>query len=199
MHLRPWLALVAALLAGCAGQTRIYNTEVAPAYSPTEYGYGAGRRDLTTVIRGDPFQLGEEPFQAQFVELLNRHQPIMQPTHFTTTPGPSARPIYRAVFVFDSAYVQPTALCQQPLDVPPADTGPTVRVIAAFCRWGGYLTTATGEVDVASLDDPRFASLIGQMVLVLFPPVDPTEDQKRWLFADAKRGLSRASVRAADG
>jgi hypothetical protein len=185
--MRPWIALAAVLLlAGCAGQTLVYNEQLSPAYRPTEFGYGAGRRDFTTVIGGDPFKLGEEPFQEQFIALLNRHQPILQPTNFTTTPGPSARPIYRAVFLFNTKPVLPNQICRAPLEVPAVDLGKTVRVTAVFCRWQGYLSTVTGEVEAASIDDPKFSSLIGQMMWLLFPPVDPSEDDnKMWLIARA--------------
>lgn len=182
-----WVGLaMVLLLGGCAGQTLVYNEQLSPAYRPTEYGYGAARRDFTTVIGGDPFQLGEEAFQAQFIDLLNRHQPVLQPTHFTTTPGPSARPIYRAVFLFNTRPVLPNQICRDPLAVPAADPGDTVRVTAVFCRWQGYLSTVTGEVAVESIDDPKFASLIGQMMWMLFPPVDPSEDDdSRWIVARA--------------
>ena len=182
MKLRRWFVVIGGLLLGCADQSLIYNVQLSPAYNRTEYGYGAGRRDLTTVIYGDPFQLGEEPFQAQFIEVLNRHQSILQPTHFTTTPGPSARPIYRAVFLFDRAIVTPTRVCTAPESVPPVDLGDTVRVTAGFCRRGGYLSSVTGEVKVSSLDDPRFGDMIGQMILLLFPPVDPNDDDPRFLI-----------------
>jgi hypothetical protein len=172
-----WMPLAAMLLlVGCAHQTLVYNEQLSPAYRPTEYGYGAGRRDFTTVIQGNPFELGEEEFQAQFVDLLNRNQPILQPTHFTTTPGPSARPAYRAVFAFNTRLVLPNQMCVQPLDLPPAEVGDTIRVSAAFCRWQGALTSVTGEVAVDSIDDPRFESMIGQMMWLLFPPVDPSQD-----------------------
>jgi hypothetical protein len=182
-----WIGLVPLLLlVGCAGETLVYNEQLSPAYRPTEYGYGAGRRDLTTVIVGDPFQLGEEPFQEQFTALLNRHQPILQPTHFTTTPGPSARPIYRVVFLFNTKTVLPNQMCRAPLDVPAVDLGKTVRVNAAFCRWQGYLSTVTGEVEVDGIDDPKFSSMIGQMIFLLFPPVDPSEDDvEPWIVAGA--------------
>jgi hypothetical protein len=185
MKLRLWFVVIGVLLLGCADRSLIYNVEISPAYNPTEYGYGAGRRDLTTVIYGDPFQLGEEPFQAQFTEVLNRHQSFLQPTHFTTTPGPSARPIYRAVFLFDRAIVTPTRVCTAPDSVPPVDLGDTVRVTAGFCRRGGYLSSVTGELKTASLDDPRFGDMIGQMILLLFPPVDPNDDDPRFLFSRA--------------
>jgi hypothetical protein len=200
---RFWIGLAVILvLVGCAGQTLVYNEQLSPAYRPTEYGYGAGRRDFTTVIQGNPFQLGEQQFQEQFVALLNRHQPILQPTHFTTTPGPSARPIYRAVFLFNTKGVLPNQMCAEPLNVPAVDMGKTVRVTAVFCRWRGYLSTVTGEVEVASIDDPRFESLIGQMILLLFPPVDPSEDDDmRWLVAGAApaREVNRAPAAVADG
>jgi hypothetical protein len=194
-----WIGLAPLLLlVGCAGQTLVYNDQLSPAYRPTEYGYGAGRRDFTTVIGGDPFQLGEEAFQEQFIALLNR-QPILQPTHFTTTPGPSARPIYRAVFLFNTKGVLPNRICRDPLGVPTVDLGKTVRVTAVFCRWQGYLSTVTGEVEAQGIDDPKFASLIGQMMWLLFPPIDPSEDDNKvWLVASAKaRVLSPAA--GADG
>jgi hypothetical protein len=183
-----WVGLAAVLLlVGCADRPLIYNDQLSHAYRPTEYGYGAGRRDFTTVIQGNPFQLGEQQFQEQFVALLNRNQPFLQPTHFTTTPGPSARPIYRVVFLFNRQSVLPNQMCRLPLDVPPADLGKTVRVTAVFCRWQGYLSTVTGEIQVDSIDDPRFESMIGQMILLLFPPVDPTEDNNpRFLFTSAE-------------
>jgi hypothetical protein len=183
-----WIGLaVVLLLVGCAGQTLVYNDQLSHAYRPTEYGYGAGGRDFTTVIQGDPFQLGEEQFQEQFTALLNRYQPILQPTHFTTAPGPSARPIYRAVFLFNTKNVLPNQMCALPLDVPAADDlGKTIRVMAAFCRWQGYLSTVTGEVEVDSMDDPRFESMIAQMMFLLFPPIDPSEDDDvPWLIARA--------------
>ncbi|MGH6918981.1 MAG: hypothetical protein ACREJ0_14910, partial [Geminicoccaceae bacterium] len=125
----------------------------------------------------------------QFVDLLNRHQPMLQPTHFTTTPGPSARPIYRAVFLFNTKGVLPNRLCHEPPDVPTVDLGKTVRVTAAFCRWQGYLSTVTGEVEAASIDDPKLASLIGQMMWLLFPPIDPSEDDNKiWRVARAGAG-----------
>jgi hypothetical protein len=174
------------LLVGCAEQTLVYNTQISPSYRPTEYGYGAGRRDFTTVVVGDPFGGAEQQFQEQFVALLNRHQPILQPTNFTLTPGPDARPIYRAVFFLDRAHAIPDRLCRDPASLPEVDLGSKVRVTAAFCRREAYLSTVTGEVEADSLDDPKFDSLIGQMILLLFPPVDPSRDSHpRWLIVDA--------------
>jgi len=190
-----WIGLATVLLlGGCAGQTLVYNDQLSPAYRPTEFGYGAGRRDFTTVIGGDPFQLGEETFQEQFVALLNRHQPILQPTHFTTTPGPSARPEFKAVLLFNRAIVLPNQVCRAPDQVPVAELGSTTRLTATFCR-GGYLSTVTGELEnVTDIDDPRFERLIGQMVPLLFPPIDPTRDgNERFLITGARGALAIGS------
>ena len=60
--------------------------------------------------------------------------------------------------------------------MPAVDLGKTVRLTAAFCRWQGYLSMVTGEVQADRIDDPKFESMISQMILLLFPPVDPSEE-----------------------
>jgi hypothetical protein len=163
------------LLTACAGQTKIYNTEVHLGYNPAQFGYAAGRRDLTTVIRGNPFDLEQKAFESTFVDQLNRTSNLVQPTHFTTTPGETARPDYRAVFVFDAGPAPATFYCSQPMRVPVVKPKDKVRLVAAFCRNQGVMTTVTGEVaGLSDIDDPRFFELINQMVTLLFPPIDPT-------------------------
>ena len=170
------------LTSGCAGQTVLYNHFVHSRYSPSEFGVGAGRKDLRTVLHGDPFGVGEAEFAAATIALLNRHQPFLQPTHFTTTPGENASSRHRMVLVFDQPRIPVYRLCREPLPAPasrPAGPAPkdTVHVAAAFCLYQGELTTVQGKVDgVERLDDPRFDRLLGQIVLALFPPTDPNED-----------------------
>lgn len=175
------------LLAGCAERTLVYNQSISPAYRTTEFGYGAGRRDLTTEIRGDPFNMGQENFDRALVEILNRHEPRPQPTHFTTTPGDSARPAYRALLLFDAPpAVSSLRVCRGPSAVPQVDPGETVRVTAAFCRSGGALTSLTAEVDApAGVDDPAFDRLIGQVVALLFPLHNPDRDDDRIIIGEA--------------
>ncbi|MEM7021391.1 MAG: hypothetical protein AAF637_02235 [Pseudomonadota bacterium] len=198
MWVRSFIGLVILSLAACGGQTKIYNTELSPSYRPTEYGYGAGRRDFKTVVQGNPFQMPEQQFLDDFIALLNRNQPFLQPTNFTLTPGPDARLLYRVVYLFNTAPSIPDRLCRQPLRQPTVDLGDTVRVTAAFCRRQGFLSTTTGEVDVDSIDDPRFERLIGQINLLLFPPVDPSRRDRggRWFFVtdlESDSGLSPGS------
>jgi hypothetical protein len=175
------IAVIAAcalgLCAACAGHSTIYNEMISAAYRPYDYGYGAGRRDLTTIIVGNPFEVDQAELATQLVAMLNESPTFLQPTNFTTTPGPSARPQYRAVLLFDRQIVLPALACRAPERIPVAELGKTTRLTAVFCRYRGFLSTVTGELDgVTGIDDPRFHRLIRQIVPLLFPPIDPTRD-----------------------
>jgi hypothetical protein len=177
------LAAGALLAAACAGQSTIYNNMLSGGYRPYVFGYAAGRRDLTTVIVGNPFDIDKAQLDSRLVEMLNESPNFLQPTHFTTTPGPSARPQYRAVFLLNRQSVLPGVACRAPDKVPAADLGATTRLMAVFCQQGGYLSTVTGELQgVTGIDDPRLRQLVRQMVPLLFPPVDPTRDDNNMLF-----------------
>jgi hypothetical protein len=182
--MRCAVVVVCALaLVACAGQSTIYNDQIGPAYRPYLYGYGAGRRDLTTVILGNPFDIGQGELDTKLVTMLNESPTFVQPTNFTTTPGPSARPEFRAVILLNRAIVLPNQVCRSPKQVPVADLGSTLRVSATFCQRGGYLSTVTGELqDANGIDDPRLRTMIRQMVPLLFPPVDPTREEENSFF-----------------
>ncbi len=159
-----WLAVAGGLsvLAACAGQTFIYNATLSSSYRPTDYGYGAGGRDLTTVIVGNPFAIDQATLDAKLLAILNSRPTLLQPTHFTTTPGPSARPAYRAVFYFNTAIVTYNRLCGDPAAVPKANLESEIRLTAAFCAYGGFRSSVTGELDgVTDVDDPRLEKLVG--------------------------------------
>ena len=166
-------------LAGCVGAPSTYGEFVQSTYSPTEFGFGAARRDLWTQFRGDPFDLGDEAFQEAVIEILAHHPPKPQPTNFTTDPGENADTDYRVVFLFDppTSFLQ-TRLCRLPLNVPSGEGGSKpLKVAAAFCRNEGVLTSVRGELDfVETIEDPAFDALIGQMVDGLFPNFNPNQD-----------------------
>lgn len=180
---------LAALVGACAGQPRLYHEQITPNYTVSQYNYAAGRRDFLTVVRGDPFGMGEAGFQDAVIEVLNRNQPRPQPTRFTATPDESARTEYRTVLLFDPPSVMTShAICRAAQDQAPAaagepqDQNDRVRVAAAFCWGGGALTSITGEVaDVDSVDDPAFETLISQLVYRLFP-LDERRDGDRCVF-----------------
>jgi hypothetical protein len=188
-------AMAVAAVAGCAGESKVYNATISSAYRPYLYGYGAGRRDLTTVVVGNPFGLDQQQMEERLLAMFNARPTFLQPTHFTTTPGPSARPEFRAVLLFNRVTVLPNQVCRAPEQVPAADLGSTMRLTATFCR-GGFLSTVTGELEnVTDIDDPRFARLIGQMVPLLFPPIDPTRENNgsRFLITGAQGAFAVGS------
>ena len=185
--MRTQASMIAVLAGGlltsaCAGSPVLYNHFVNSRYSPTEYGVGAGRKDLETVIQGDPFGIGTAEFAAATTAILNRHQPVLQPTHFTTAPGEDASPDHRMVLLFDRPEIPVFRLCREPLPAPAAEApvrapDRTLHAAAAFCLHQGELTAVEGEVDgVAGVDDPAFERLLAQIVRALFPPTDPNED-----------------------
>jgi hypothetical protein len=177
-------ACTLALCAACAGQSTIYNGMISAAYRPYDYGYGAGRRDLTTIVVGNPFKIDQAELETQLVAMLNESPTFLQPTNFTTTPGPSARPQYRAVLLFNRQIVLPAQACRAPERIPVAELVETTRLTAVFCRYRGFLSTVTGELDgVTGIDDPRFHRLTRQMVPLLFPAIDPTEDDVPFLIS----------------
>jgi hypothetical protein len=112
---------------------------------------------------------------------------MLQPTNFTLTPGPSARPLYRAVYLLNYAHAISDHICREPFRVPPVDLGATIRETAAYCQRQSYLSTVTGEVEADRIDDPKLDILIAHINLLLFPPIDPNKDRgKRWMFASAE-------------
>ena len=178
------------LLAGCTGATYLYNHNVYNSYSPTRFGVAAGRKDLEIVVQGDPFSMGQDTFAAATVALLNRHEPPPQPTNFTLEPGDSADPAYRVVLVFDHPTAPTIRLCQQPPPMAPheAQTDGALYVAAAFCLNRGELTAVKGKVaDVQGIDDPRFDRLLGQIVIALFPPSDPNQDDDDGILLMGRR------------
>ena len=129
------LAAAGLLATACAGQSTIYNNMLSGGYRPYVFGYAAGRRDLTTIIVGNPFDIDQAELNSRLVDMLNESPNFLQPTHFTTTPGPSARQEYRAVFLFNRQIVLPGLACRAPDKVPAADLGdnhaPGRRVLPA--------------------------------------------------------------------
>ena len=178
-------ALVAAgaLLAACAGQSAIYNNSISSAIDHTIMGMapvGATSPPSYSATRSTSISRSS---MRRLVAMLNESPTFLQPTHFTTTPGPSARLQYRAVLLFNRQLALPDQTCRNARGVPVAELGETMRLTMVFCRHGGLLSTVTGELEaVTGIDDPRFRRLIRQMVPLLFPPIDPTEDDNKSPF-----------------
>lgn len=171
---RTWAALGAALGAALvsvsACESRVVADEPVAAYSLSEVSYGIGGRDAPVIVQGNPFGLERARFETTVTDAMQGHVMGVS-THFTTTPGDSARRDYRVVMVFNPARpVVSATLCAGPVaTTPPA--GEEMVVVAAFCRGGGALTAATGYLTLpADPDGPVFRRLIGDLTFALFPP-----------------------------
>lgn len=170
---------LAAGLAACGpGISRVMPGPTTSIYSPTEFSYAAGGRDLRTVVMGNPFG-GDPASFAQRVTALMQGKHFGPRTHFTPTPGDTARSDYRVLMVFNPGEAIPaTGLCSRPAIAtrPPSPPGTPqpIELQAAFCRGNTLASAATGYVDgVTGPQDGSFVSLVGGTTLALFPPDDP--------------------------
>lgn len=176
------LALAASLaLAGCmasaamiGGGGRIDFVRVETAYSRADFAYAGAGRDMTTEILGNPFaNLAQAAFDRAVTGAMQGAH-FGPRTNFTTTPGESARPVYRVRMLWNGPIgTNGHKLCD---GTPLQGGGPAdgeVRVLAAFCRGDGAATYLSGSVDGATgPDDPRFVHFIRQVTTELFPPRD---------------------------
>lgn len=181
------VALVAVLaLAGCSSTPfgdagRIHYVRVESGYSRSDFAYGAAGRDMTTEILGNPFPGVSQAVFDQAVTDAMQGAHFGQPTHFTTTPDDTARPVYRVRMLWNGPLSANGArLCESaPENAPYEGGGPDpdgqTRLVAAFCRSDRPATYLVGSIGgVTSTDDPRFVSFVRQVTTQLFPPRDGT-------------------------
>ena len=167
-------------LAACAGTPTTYSSSDPRTKIDAFYDNGAGGRDLTLVVYGDPFPVPKDVF-ARKVEADLRDVPTFrQPTNVLLTPGPSANPIYRLVYIFGPMTGQfGNAICRHGLkaeandDFPPASTmvpaqpGEVVAT-AAFCVEYRAVTEISGTTAATGPDDVRVAQMTRSMMAELF-------------------------------
>ncbi|MEE8275865.1 MAG: hypothetical protein V3R75_01770 [Alphaproteobacteria bacterium] len=90
------LVLVGCTSGGTFGWLEQYGTDFESAFD-----YGAGGRDFSTVVVGNPFGGDAAVFGRSVASTLTARN-TFQPINFTTDPGPSARLQYRLVLLFNS-------------------------------------------------------------------------------------------------
>jgi hypothetical protein len=142
------------------------------------YDYGAGGRDLRLIVQGNPFPMTDDAF-ARAVENEVQVPLTRQPTRPRLAPGPTARPNYAVVFVFQPS---PTFdlydACQmrgQPVAVLRPDTGqrPSVKLVSAFCVSGRPYSGAYGWVNASAAEEPQFRAMMQDTMAALFRPDMP--------------------------
>jgi len=179
------LAVAASIgLVACAGTETVYDESYRKTQIDGFYDDGAGGRDLKLIVFGNPFAIPQDKF-ARVVEEDLRDAPLTsrQETHPLLTPGPTAKPIYRLVYVFNpTGGLFGNAICRHGLkaeandDFPPAamptPTTPTSHIVAtaAFCVEYRAVTEVSGQVDAASPGDVQFYRLTRQMMAEVFRP-----------------------------
>jgi hypothetical protein len=170
-------------LAACAaGGPMIYSESDPRTKIDAFYDDGAGDRDIKLIVFGDPFAMPKDSF-ARTVEADLRDAPTMhQPTRALLTPGPTAKPIYRLVYVFNpTTGMFGNAICRRGLkaeaneDFPPASVDVPARqgevvAVAAFCVEYRAVSEVSGRTSATGPDDARFFTLTRAMMGQLFRP-----------------------------
>jgi len=165
------IAALAALSACASGTVTLSHQDIAHGYSPGEFGYAAGGRDMWVVIVGNPFGGDTAAFESAVTRAM-QGQHWGQRTNFTTAPGDSAYIRYRAVLLFDPPRsLNGVRLCRDaPADLPSEAAGDGIELYAAFCHGKRMRTQIKGRIAGASgPDDPAFRELVARVTNGLFP------------------------------
>ncbi len=164
------IVVMALFLASCtSGGTFGYRDQFGSQID-SAFNYGAGGRDFSTVVVGNPFG-GDAPAFGRSVASTLTARNTFQPINFTTEPGPSARLQYRLVLLFNSERrVVGNALCADSaaLSVAPS-TSDKVTIHAAFCNGPVAMLDIEGSIrGVTGPDDPRFEKFLAETAFLLF-------------------------------
>lgn len=166
-----------ALLAGCAGASRISMVDHNTQYTPEMFTYTGMSGEVNTVIRGNPFGPGVGDPEA--IAAVFPTPAWTQPRRFTTHPGPNTPSNYRLVLIFNSQISGPGGdqICQDPDSEPVSEGGGPIRMQAVFCtgeRWASQLYATAPPA--AGPNDPEFRNMLGHASMLLFPPRRPKFD-----------------------
>jgi hypothetical protein len=161
------LAAAPALLPGAQAQTR--HEQMWSSYDPTEINGARGGRRLPTLVLGNPFPGPQEAVVDAVAQAMTGGRPNDQ--------AMAARAPMRVLVLFNAATRTGHRICDRSQPVPVADTGPGrghVELVATYCRGDQPMTQVTAQMDgVPSAQDPRFADMIKQVMVSLFPPRNP--------------------------
>ncbi len=166
------------LLAACSADTvRLQTYRNRSTYDFLNFTtYHAGR-DTRVVVYGNPFAMDARAFGKAVTDAMQGAN-FGRPTHFTTTPGPSAERNLWVVMAFN-ADVGPYELCRGGA----VETRPrtdALTLTAAWCFDGREDVLVTAAVGPPrDVSDPRFRALVRETVLNLFVPEPRWEDRDR--------------------
>lgn len=177
MRTSMWAMATAAtlLLSACAPAGVSAVGQKYPLFKTNDNNYALHNRDLFVIVHGGGYGADAGSFRQAVLNTMQRYDGGLN-TRFTATPQRNYNADYKVVMLFNGPNAaQGGELCGQPdkyAALQPVSGGVT-HLLAAFCRFDAPLTEVTARAtQVASVNDPRFASLIQQTMVELFPSVD---------------------------
>jgi len=168
------------LAGGCANtvtQAYLHRSGV-----PNSFAYAAGGRDMAVVVSGNPFAVTQAEVSRVVADAMQgrNHGPR---THFTVTPGETARPGYRILVALNPPVAFSTQNACGPSGIPAVPATDTVRALMIFCAKDTILSEVSGRVPATLRPlDGDFAALIGAMTRELIPIEDPDTDDNNELL-----------------
>jgi hypothetical protein len=173
--MRAMVALGTALgLCACADTSIVHRSYYDSAYSPDHVMLAAASGTALAVIRNDPFPTDRD--NAGVLAAMQGRN-IGPRIYFSQTPQPDDLYGYKVVMSFGGDLDYRTQCTASPTPPSPTPPGGPISVNAAFCVGDRLLTDATGSIGRASgPDDPNFHRLIGDMIVALTPPYDPSRN-----------------------
>jgi hypothetical protein len=167
------LLLVGFGLTACTGGSIVSHSYYTSAYSPDHVQLAAASGTAIATIRNNPF-----PQDGGNVGVLAAMQGrnVGPRMYFSQTQRPDEKYGYRVILDFRPPGPSSAYQCQGESTAPASASrsGP-IDVTATFCVGDRLLTDASGSVGGATgPDDPRFKALVGDIMVALTPPYDPS-------------------------
>lgn len=165
-----------AFLVGCS-QVIVYGDGNEPAYFQGDFQYATRGGAIRTEVVGAPFEADPQKVENVVLALMSGRN-FGRPVDFVATNSERTDPVYKVVVAFNVApgYSGYT-LCRSTEGLPMRESYSPATVQMAFCFGDQPKSDVRGRVDrVTGFDDPKFAELIQQTLLSLYPLTDEHND-----------------------
>ena len=141
---------------------------------PSAFSYGAGGRDILTVILGNPFAMPKAETDEAVIDSIQGMN-SGPATHFTTRQSENARAPYRIVILFDPPKTLVWRdLCGEAAALASEARDGRLHASIAFCvNESLYAHVDSSIPSTGSPDDPAFRKMMGRAAYLLIPPWDP--------------------------
>lgn len=173
------LFLVGFGVTGCTGGAVVSHSYYSSAYTPDHVQLAATSGTAIAAIRNNPFAADRDNAGVVAAMQGRNFGPRM---YFSQTPRPDDKYGYKVILDFGPPGPSAAYQCQGGSATPEsAARSGQIDVTATFCIGDRLLTDASGTVSGATgPDDPRFKALIGDIMVALTPPYDPSRGSNDW-------------------